>query len=161
MGIVKAVTAALEQNSANLEHSKMAILGGEFAMILHLTLPTLTAAEQIQKALEKDLPSFCISQRTTTPPRKAVDEGALWELSFEGPDQPGIVSAVTQALATHGANVHMLETETCSAPFAGYEMFHMASRFAVCGGKVEGIEAALKKVEDRFGASIVLREAEE
>lgn len=158
VGIVRTVTTAVAAHRANVEDSKMAILGGDFAMIVYVSMESAPDADALVAQLRADLPSFSVSLRNTTAP-KAKDKGlerTMWALQLEGPDQPGIVAEVTQALATHGANVHEMDTETTTAPFAGYALFKMNGKFAVDDEHLDEVSQALTKVEEKFGSSISL-----
>ena len=158
VGIVQCVTAAIESNGANLEGSKMALLDGDFAMIAHITSSSDDAADMVAEKVRQVLPSFSVSIRSTTARSEQIDVhgNSGWELRLEGPDQPGIVAAVTQALATNGANVHELDTSVSAAPFAGYEMFAMQGRFSASDLGVEDVVTAMKSVEDRFGVTVAI-----
>lgn len=158
VGIVRTVTSAVAAHRANVEESKMAILGGDFAMIVYVSMESAPDADALVAQLRAELPSFTISLRgTTAPTGKGEDvKRTMWTLQLEGPDQPGIVAAVTQALATHGANVHEMDTETTTAPFAGYALFKMNGKFAVDEEHLEEVSQALTKVEEKFGSSINL-----
>lgn len=137
----------------------MAILGGDFAMIVYVSMEASQHADALVSQLRAELPSFTVSLRGTTAPKLAHDDAkkrTMWTLRLEGPDQPGIVAAVTQALATHGANVHEMDTETTTAPFAGYALFTMNGKFAVDEEHLEEVSQALTKVEEKFGTDINL-----
>lgn len=158
VGIVRTVTAAVAAQRANVEDSKMAILGGDFAMIVYVSMEDRQHADQLVAQLKAELPSFTISVRETSPPtqHEIGHLKTMWTMQFEGPDQPGIVAAVTQALATHGANVHEMDTETTTAPFAGYTLFKMNGKFAVDDEHLEEVSKALTKLEDKYGSTINL-----
>lgn len=152
------VSSAVSAHGANVEESKMAILGGDFAMIVYVSMGGATDADKLVEQLRSELPQFSVSARATTPPAAGVEAvgRSMWSLQLEGPDQPGIVAAVTQALATHGGNVHELDTETTTAPFAGYALFKMTGRVAIGEADLEGVCEALEKIEAQFGSSINL-----
>eukprot|EP00177_Eucheuma_denticulatum_P008491 GFKZ01015443.1.p1 GENE.GFKZ01015443.1~~GFKZ01015443.1.p1 ORF type:complete len:220 (-),score=35.48 GFKZ01015443.1:30-689(-) len=157
VGIVRTVTSTLASQRANVEESKMAILGGDFAMIVYVSTETPSCADAIATSLKTLLPTFSISVRNTTPPDEAVKRN-MWTLLLEGPDCPGIVAEVTNVLATHGANVHDMDTETTTAPFAGYPLFRMKGKIAVSDDELEKVGVALAAVEDKFGSSINLEQ---
>lgn len=160
VGIVRTVTAAVAAHRANVEESKMAILGGDFAMIVYVSMEDATHADELVSHLKTELPSFTVSVRETSPPAHHDSEHVktMWTMQLEGPDQPGIVAAVTQALATHGANVHEMDTETTTAPFAGYPLFKMNGKFAVDDEHLDEVSEALTKVEDKYGSTINLEQ---
>lgn len=133
----------------------MAILGGDFAMIVYVSAQDAACAEALTGILKAELPGFSITVRVTTPPEEAVARN-MWTLVVEGPDCPGIVAEVTSVLSAHGANVHEMDTETTTAPFAGYPLFRMKGKIAVTDEELENVSSALSSVEDKFGSSVSL-----
>lgn len=162
-GIVKSVSKSVTAYDANLEESKMAILGGDFAMILYVSMKEAADADRLADNLRLDLPAFTVSIRETTAPTPAEEaaEAAassplLWTLSLEGPDNPGIMAALSEALALNGCNVREMDTATSSAPFAGYELFTVTSKLTVDESKLSELSDALNRVEEQFGSTISL-----
>lgn len=134
----------------------MAILGGDFAMIVYLSMENPEDASSMEQTLKKQLPNFTISMRDTTAPNTSIAQEPMWKISVEAPDQPGITAAVAQALATHGGHIHEMETETTAAPFAGYELFILNGRVSMFDRHLNSISDALTNVEENYGASIIL-----
>ncbi|PXF42045.1 Glycine cleavage system transcriptional repressor [Gracilariopsis chorda] len=155
-GIVNTFTNAVQHYKANIEESKMAILGGDFAMIVYVSMENPQDAGALEAMLNDKLPGFSITLRTTTAPAEEHPEQPMWTISVEAPDQPGIANAVSQALATHGGHVHEMETETNTAPFAGYALFVLNGRVSMADSELDNISEALTQVEEKFGASITL-----
>lgn len=135
----------------------MAILGGDFAMIVYVSAQDASCADALADTLKTELPGFSITVRVTTPPEEAVTRN-MWTLVVEGPDSPGIVADVSNVLSAHGANVHEMDTETTTAPFAGYPLFRMKGKIAVTDEELEKVSSALNSVEDKFGSSISLEQ---
>lgn len=157
VGIVRTVSAAVTAQNANVEESKMAILGGDFAMIVYVSAETANCADSLASRLKAELPDFSISVRKTTPPVETVEK-SLWMLEVEGPDSPGIVSAITTALAKHEANVHDLDTETSTAPFAGFSLFKMKGTIAISDEELDKLNESMASVEEQFGTSVILEQ---
>lgn len=155
-GIVKSVTESLLERKANMEESRMAILGGDFAMIVYVSMENTEDSSKLANELRADLPNFSISVRETTPPAHVEAVKPMWMFTLEGPDHPGIVASVSEALATNGCNVHEMDTETTSAPFAGYELFKVTAKVTVDDKKLDGLSKALNMVEDKYGSTISL-----
>lgn len=65
-GIVNAVTSAVTEHGANMEDSRMALLGGDFAMIAYVRTPDSESSDNLAATLRSQLPSFTISVRETT-----------------------------------------------------------------------------------------------
>ncbi|KAK4525066.1 hypothetical protein GAYE_SCF07G2971 [Galdieria yellowstonensis] len=162
VGIVHDFSWALKNISANVESSRMACLGGDFAMIVLVSL-NKKDGRLIQSTLESALPGFQISTRpaSTVVERHVSPDVREYELYVEGPDSEGIVEAVTGVLAKKGANIVELETETVPAPFAGFTLFRMGSRVAFPFPLYQELMTALSRVEEEFGVDIDLEEVVE
>ncbi|HEX9776129.1 MAG TPA: ACT domain-containing protein [Actinomycetota bacterium] len=109
-GIVAAVTDVLLRHHCNIEDSRMATLGGHFAMMLIVATDADPAA--LELALQDPARSFdlIVSARPVpeTPPAHAA--GEQWVVSVYGADHPGIVARVTGALAAEAVNITDLAT---------------------------------------------------
>lgn len=154
VGIVQKVSSVVAEHNANMEESKMAILGGDFAMIVYVSMEEPDAADKLASKLRSELPNFSVSVRETTAPQEADAPKNIWTISLEGPDHPGIVAALSEALAKNGCNVLEMETETTTAPFAGYELFKVSGALTVDDKQLDALSKALDKVEDKFGSTI-------
>lgn len=126
-------------------------------MIVYVSMAKPTDGETLAANVRAQLPEFSVTLRSTTPPEQKTAVG-LWRLLLEGPDQPGIVSAVSECLARHGGNVHEMDTETTTAPFAGYTLFRISGKVALEDATLDKVYVALNQVEERFGASIMLNQ---
>ena len=123
-GIVDELSRIAAEGRCNIEDSRMAHLGGDFALIMLLAgeKPVLEeAAGRIRKWGEERGMSM-LSHPTSAPGKPAIPSA---EIEIEMPDQPGIVSRVTRFLAERGANVENLETSLRPAPFTGTPTFAM------------------------------------
>lgn len=122
-GLVHDIASAVHAAGANLQDSRMAVLGNDFAVLLLVK----GADEAIQKVherlpeLEEKLGLTCVA-RETTPSRGARDFIA-YELRVSGVDHPGIVQRVTDVLARSEINVSSLESRVVFAPLSGTPMF--------------------------------------
>ncbi|UJA18940.1 ACT domain-containing protein [Thermoleophilia bacterium SCSIO 60948] len=110
-GIVAALTRELLALDANLADSRMAIMRGHFAVMLIAEVPD-ASREGLASALERvkldlDLEHIGSSPISDDAPERPEPTHVL---SVYGADHPGIVSAVTEALAANDVNVTGLET---------------------------------------------------
>lgn len=163
VGVVADFSSLLSSTfGANVEASRMAQLGGDFALILQLRVeragsggadPATPTA--VEASLRQTFPGFSISARETEQEAPAA-AGSDYTVELEGPDSKGIVASVTEALVRAGANVGEMKTEVGPAPFAGYEEFRLAARVRVADDSVDGLGAALEKVQERFGVVVAL-----
>ncbi|MBK7579696.1 MAG: ACT domain-containing protein [Myxococcales bacterium] len=130
-GLVKGISGAIHRGRANLEDSRMAVLGGEFVMLVLMsgTPAELDEAESAARAVATSLGLDCSFRDTAVPePTRGV---LAYELRVTGLDQPGIVEAVTTVLAASAVNVASLETSVVHQPLTGTPMFVLEARLHV------------------------------
>lgn len=111
-GIIAAVAERLVAHGVNVTDSEMAILRGHFAMMLLVTGPDALDAEALAADLRAagdalGLATLALSEVTEVGHATAE---ASWVVSVHGADHPGILAAVTRALADAGVNVCDLHT---------------------------------------------------
>jgi len=131
VGIVDDLSAVVERARCNIEESRMAVLGGDFAIILLASGPESDAAQLILDGpgLGAGL-GLHIEARLTTAPREQ-GAGRPYVLESVSLDAPGIVHAVTDLLRRRGVNIEDMDTETVAAPWTGAPMFRMRGRLVV------------------------------
>ena len=122
-GIVHGLSALIVEAGANIEDSRMAILGGEFAVILLISGPQgiIERAAGIAARIEAELGLRCILKETS--PAPPPSEYLPYRIEVSGADHPGIVEVVTAILADRGVNVASLESRLTHAPFSATPMF--------------------------------------
>jgi glycine cleavage system transcriptional repressor len=132
-GIVNDVSKLIYDHGCNMQDSRMAILGGDFALIVLVS----GTAETIP-ALRESFPSF-LQQRamtgtaTETPgPQARADKGFVpFHVRAAGLDHEGIVHRIARVLLDLGANIITMDTEAASAPVTGAPMFALEMQVAV------------------------------
>ena len=131
-GLVERLASLIAGNGGNWLESRMSRLGGEFAGILRLTLPSENEGA-LRAALTQlgDSGLTVLVKRDESAPAPAARQ---MHLELLGQDRPGIVRQVAAALAARGANVEELETECVSAPMSGEPLFKATARLALPPG---------------------------
>ncbi len=125
-GIVARLTEVLTASRANLEDSRMSILGGEFAAIALASVPNTNLAKlQSDLTALKDEGITTYIKLTTATNQERFKNFALYELTLEGADHEGIVHHVTSLLRSRNINVHSLDTHLENAPETGTPLFGM------------------------------------
>jgi glycine cleavage system transcriptional repressor len=124
VGIVDEVTEILLKHDGNVESSKMARLGGEFAMLALITIPEGKLAN-----LENDLMHMAEKGfKLTFVPTKARDEisgRVSYQIEINGADHEGIIHEIAHHLRQFHINIETAETETSIAPMSGSPLFNM------------------------------------
>lgn len=125
-GIVSELSAAISEHSCNIDDSRMAILGGEFAIILMLSgaPASIEALKQALPTLEESIGLTILTR--TTEARSAPTGERPYAIEVITMDQPGIVHLVTSFFSERQINIDSLETETYPAPHTGTPMFALS-----------------------------------
>ena len=120
-GLVAEVTDYLTERGVNVEDSRMAVLGGEFGILVLVSGPPgpIAAVEAGQGALAAATGLSIVLRRTKSPEehRRAAVVPCL--VTAEALDHEGIVRAVSRALHGVGVNIVSLETTAYEAPVTG------------------------------------------
>ncbi len=131
VGIVDDIAGALLPAGCNIEESKMAVLGGEFAVIMLVS----GSAEAVAEA-SRSLPALGgrlglrIEVKQTREPRPPA-AGRPYLLEAVSLDTPGIVHSITAILREQAINIESLETDTVAAPWTGAPMFRLKAHLIV------------------------------
>ena len=129
-GLVNRISSLIHEAGANLEDSRMAILGGEFALLVLVSGadPEIQRVEQEAGRLEAELALRVMIKRTQAEtPRNFLP----YAIRVTGVDRPGIVRAVAAVLARRGINVASLESRLGNAPDSGTPLFTLEAELEV------------------------------
>jgi glycine cleavage system transcriptional repressor len=145
-GIVEEVSGIIAAAKCNIEDSRMAHLGGDFALMMLVSGENAgQVAAEVGKWAEKS--NMLATVKPTTAPARSA--GAAAHIDLDMPDQPGIVSRVTGFLAERGANVENLRTELRPAPFTGTPTFALHADVSAMGKiELEKLREALRDLAD-------------
>ncbi|MFK8048004.1 MAG: glycine cleavage system protein R [Halioglobus sp.] len=121
-GLVEAVSEVVEQKGGNWHESRLSQLGGKFAGLVLVSLPTESGPE-LELGL-KGLSTQGLSIRVTpTGPGSQLTTPQSITLTVIGPDRPGIVREISSALASHEVNVVDMDSQVSSAPMSAEKLF--------------------------------------
>jgi len=151
-GLVERVAETVTKHGGNWLESRMCRLGGEFAGILSVSVPTpaTEAFETELRRLEAD--GLSLSIRRDQPSQETAERG-FTVMEIIGHDRPGIVREISKALAEHGVNVEELQTACESAPMSGEMLFKANARLRV-PAHVE--MSVLRQQLERIAADLVI-----
>lgn len=158
-GIVAALSSALLDLDGNIEDSRMAILGGHFSVMLIVKVPTGVGRDQLAGRLGEVGETLGLDAVSVSPVDD-IDEtgsGASHVLTVYGADHPGIVAAVTGALANLGVNITDLSTKLAGGA-DGNGLYVMVIELGIGDVGPETIEAELASVGADSGVEVSLRE---
>ena len=124
-GLVESVARAVADHDGNWLESRMCRLGGEFAGILRVEIPT-EKKSALLAALQKIVGLNVVVQPSQS--AVAAMSGRHTKLEIVGSDRPGIVREITSALARANVNVEEFFSEVVSAPMSGETLFKASAR---------------------------------
>jgi len=125
-GLVESVSAVVESNGGSWVESRMSRLAGEFAGILRVSVPA-DRADALASALD-GLGARGLRVVVERGFEDVPEEGHVILLDLVGGDRPGIVHAISEALAERNVNVDELNTECEGAPWSGDTLFKATAR---------------------------------
>lgn len=130
-GLVGDLTGVIAQAGGNILDSRMALLGGEFAIIMLVDVAA-TGQQQLQADLESHAKAqeLVIAVRDTSRTTAAAP-GRSYRVRADTMDHPGIVQQVAAFFASHQCNIAELETSTWAAPHTGTTMFTLDMEVSV------------------------------
>lgn len=158
VGIVDDLSTAVSGAGCNIEESKMAVLGGEFAVIM-----LVSGGAAATDTLCRSIPaiggklSLHVECRPTREPR-VFEKGRPYFLEAIALDTPGIVQSVTAILRGHGINIEELETDTAAAPWTGAPMFRMKAQLLVGPSvSIARLKEELLRLQEEHDLDITLK----
>jgi glycine cleavage system transcriptional repressor len=156
-GIVAAVSRALLDLEGNIEDSQMSILRGHFAVMLIVSVPDPISAEELADRLGPVREALGLEAITCNPIDEidAVMDPASHVVTVYGADHPGIVNAISHALAELGVNITDLETRLTGPE--DNPLYTMMIEVAVGDADMSAVEASLRAVAEREAVEFSLR----
>lgn len=156
VGVVEDVTKIVLANHANVESSRMARLGGVFAMLMLVAVPEKKQAE-FQVALDGlRNQGFELSTRPTV--RGVAKKFAGWhkyQINVRGADHEGIIHEIMHHLAQQGASIESADTGTEDAPFGAMKLFIMSAIvFAPPALSLEHLQEELEAVGEKLNVDV-------
>jgi glycine cleavage system transcriptional repressor len=156
-GIVAAISEALLELQGNIEDSQMSILRGHFAVMLIVKLSDAVDAGDLEGRLQRvrrdlELEAIAVNRIDDLGVAAARPSHVI---TVYGADHPGIVHAVSAALAERRVNITGLETRLAGA--AASPLYVMIIEVAIRDASEPDLEAALSEVADQAKVEVSLR----
>jgi glycine cleavage system transcriptional repressor len=157
-GIVAAISRALFDLDGNIEDSQMSILRGHFAVMLIVQVPPTVGEETLAERLGGVRDQLGLEAITFNPVGElsAAAPNPSHVLTVYGADHPGIVAAVSSALADLGVNITDLETRLTGGGQA--PLYTMLMELALGEASATEVEARLARVGEESRVEVSLRE---
>lgn len=131
VGLVERLTGRIVDAGCNIEESRMALLGGQFAIIMLVSgrWDALSKLEDKVPGLGDELGLAIIHKRTRHLERK--QPLVPYHIEVVAMDHPGIVHSLANYFSRQGINIEELSTETYAAPHTGTPMFSVSMTVGV------------------------------
>jgi glycine cleavage system regulatory protein len=131
-GLVETLSSRIASAGANWEESRMCRLGGQFAGILKVSVPSDRKADLVAGLQELSSRGFtlqfCEEEIDSAPRARTLTVRVI------GRDHPGIIRDVSAVLLHHAANVEELHTELLNEPMSGVSLFAASMRLVLPAG---------------------------
>ncbi len=134
VGLVDRLASRITESGCNIEESRMAVLGGQFALIMLVSGPwhALSKLEGQMAALGDQLGLAIIHKRTQK--RERAQPAIPYSVEVVAMDHPGIVRNLSAFFSRNGINIEELQTDTYPAPHTGAPMFSVVMTVGIHAG---------------------------
>ena len=159
-GIVDELSRLLFDQGANIEDSRMAVLGGCFCIMALFSFP-MERFDGIKNGLQylEEKNQFQISLHESGDPSSSpVQAGLPFAVDVQAMDHPGIVNSVVHALHHHNANILSLNTQVINAPLSGAPLFDLSLKASVPpDASIAKIKADISKIAEEMNLDVDFR----
>ncbi|HEU0189550.1 MAG TPA: glycine cleavage system protein R [Gallionella sp.] len=133
VGLVDQLSSKITEAGCNIEESRMAVLGGQFALIMLISGPwnALSKLEGQMDTLGSKLGLTIIHNRTR---KRGRTQAAPYSVEVVSMDHPGIVHSLSAFFSRNGINIEELQTDTYPAPHTGTPMFSVTMTVSIPTG---------------------------
>ena len=158
-GVVEKITDVMVRHRANIEESRMARLGGEFAVIMLVSLPGNKEEALLDQLNALKEAGLTVISKPTNLSRLEKFQGYVpYEISVVGADHEGIVHSVARYLFQEQIQVETMDTRVSKAPTTGTPIFSMRATVQVPPTLSLGqLRRKLEDVGDELGVDIEVK----
>jgi len=158
-GIVDDISTLLFEKGANIEESRMAVMGGCFtAMTLFSCSPEQAGAIEGSLGELRRMGIETYLHPAEDPGAGPRQPGLPLKIEVVSMDHPGIVQRVVHLLRGHGVNIESLETEVTRAPLSGAPLFDLRLEARVPAEKQVGkVKDQLVRLADEMNLDLIFR----
>ena len=126
IGVVQHVTESILECGGDVQASRMARLGGEFAMLLLVSIPDSETERLSSKVEDLSGEGFKVSHTETEWGVAARRKDWLpYQIKVRGANHEGIIHKISEHLSEQGINIESVDTSVVPAPMSGAPLFAM------------------------------------
>ena len=128
VGLVEELSKIVVDSQGNIEASRMAHLGGEFATLMFVTVPSDFYEDLSTKVNKLTDDGFKIIITETKHPDSSSYSGWLpYQIEVNGADHEGIIHKISRQIAGFGINIESMDTNVIKAPISGTPLFTLSA----------------------------------
>lgn len=161
-GIVARLSELFVKHKGNMEESRMAILGGEFAAIILVSIPdqNVGALKAEMDALTGEGISITVKSTKPLYPERFADQ-IQCEISLRGADHEGIVYEVSRLLSERSINIQRMDTIVLPSPETAGLLFYMqATVYVPASTRIDELQNHLDEIAKKEKVEIVVSESQ-
>jgi glycine cleavage system transcriptional repressor len=148
-GIVDTISKYIFKHNGNIEDSRMAVLGSEFAMIMLISgsMDTISAIRQNKSEIEKEAGISIVVKETRI---RSKPKGIIpYKITVTCLDHPGVVHQISSLIASKSINIEAMETESYEAPITGSQLFRFEAIVSIPASKsISDLKKDLEKLAE-------------
>lgn len=156
IGVVKHVTEVILECGGDVQASRMARLGGEFAMLLLVSVPD-TETELLSNSVE-NLKGEGFKVAVTETEWGVAARRRDWlpyQIEVRGANHEGIIHEIADHLSEQGINIENIDTNVVPAPMSGAPLFTMEAIVVVPPNLPKNKwQSELEEVADRLNVDL-------
>ena len=156
IGIVQHVTESILECGGDVQASRMARLGGEFAMLMLVSIPDTETDRLSGKVENLSGEGFKVVLTETEWGVSARRKDWLpYQIEVRGANHEGIIHKIAEHLSQQGINIESIDTNVVPAPMSGAPLFTMDA-IVVVPPELPKIkwQDALEEVADQLNVDI-------
>ena len=128
VGLIERLTKLVVDIKGNIEASRMAHLGGEFAILMFISLDGERVESLENKVGELSKEGFKVIVSETKQSDPSQYSGWLpYRVEVNGADHEGIIHTIAERIARLGINIESMDTNTVKAPISGTPLFMLTA----------------------------------
>jgi len=137
VGIVEDLTGVVAGVQGNVETSRMVRLGGEFALLMLVSMDAERVADLSAAVSGLVAEGYRVTAAPTRPAAQPRDSWLPFRVTVVGADHEGIVHEIAQRLSQRGISIESMDTGIVEAPVTGAPLFSMSALVLVPPGLPE------------------------
>jgi len=126
IGVVQHITESILECGGDVQASRMARLGGEFAMLLLVSIPdteTRRLSDNVQNLTGEGFKVSLTETEWGVASRRK--DWLPYQINVRGANHEGIIHQISEHLSKQGINIESVDTNVVPAPMSGAPLFTM------------------------------------